>query len=101
MFVYLTRSEGLGSAALLAMSMGVPVIASRVGGLQEIVEDGVSGLLVENEPHEIAAAMQRLLQDPELSHRLIQNARANVEARFTQSHLVAATLASYRRALAH
>lgn len=101
MFVYLTRSEGLGSAALLAMSMGVPVIASRVGGLREIVEDSVSGLLVENEPREIAAAMQRLLQDPELAHRLIQNARANVEARFTPNHLVAATLASYRRALAH
>lgn len=100
MFVYLTRSEGLGSAALLAMSMGVPVIASRVGGLPEIVEDGVSGLLVENDPHQVAAAMQRLLKDPELTGRLIQNARQNIESRFTLTHLLHATLASYGRALA-
>ncbi len=101
MFVYTTRSEGLGSAALLAMCTGVPVIASRIGGLQEIIEEGVSGLLVANEPGEIAAAMRHIVQDSGLARRLIQNAKADVEARFTQNHLVAATLASYRRALAH
>ena len=54
MFVYITRSEGLGSAALLAMNMGVPVIASCVGGLTEVLADGVSGILVRNDAHEIA-----------------------------------------------
>jgi hypothetical protein len=101
MFVYITRSEGLGSAALLAMSMGVPVIASRVGGLPEVVEDGDSGLLVENDAGEIAAAMQRIIQGPEMANQLIQNAKARIASRFTPNHLVAATLASYRRALAH
>ncbi len=43
MFVYISQSEGLGSAALLAMVMGVPVIASKVGGLAEVFEDGLSG----------------------------------------------------------
>ncbi|HEY7303768.1 MAG TPA: glycosyltransferase family 4 protein [Bryobacteraceae bacterium] len=100
MFVYITRSEGLGSAALLAMSMGVPVIASRTGGLPEVIEDGVSGLLVENETSEIAAAMQRILHDSQQARLLIENAKARVAARFTPDHLVAATLASYRRALA-
>ena len=45
MFVYITESEGLGSAVLLAMAAGTPVIASRVGGLPEAIEDGVNGLL--------------------------------------------------------
>jgi hypothetical protein len=100
MFVYVTRSEGLGSAALLAMSMGVPVIASRTGGLPEVIEDGISGLLVENDASEIAAAMQRILQNSQQARRLIENAKARVAARFTPNHLLAATLASYRRALA-
>jgi hypothetical protein len=101
MFVYITRSEGLGSAALLAMSMGVPVVASRIGGLPEVVEDGVSGLLVENEAGEIAAGIQRILQHPETARAFIQNGKAKIAARFTPDHLIAATLASYRRALAH
>jgi glycosyltransferase involved in cell wall biosynthesis len=100
MFVYITRSEGLGSAALLAMSMGVPVIASRTGGLPEVIEDGVSGLLVENDAGEIAAAIQRIVQNSQEAQRLIENARARVAARFTPRHLLAATLGSYRRALA-
>ena len=41
-----SRAEGLGSAALLAMAHGVPVVATRVGGLPEIVEDGRTGWLV-------------------------------------------------------
>lgn len=101
MFVYITRSEGLGSAALLAMCMGVPVIASRVGGLPELVEDGVSGLLVDNNAGEIAAVMRRIVEAPELARLFIRNAKATITARFTPHHLLAATLASYRRALAH
>ncbi len=53
LFLYITRSEGLGSAALLAMAHGVPVIASRLEGLMEVVEDGKTGLLVENTPQAI------------------------------------------------
>jgi glycosyltransferase involved in cell wall biosynthesis len=101
MFVYITRSEGLGSAALLAMTMGVPVIASRVGGLPEVVDDDISGLLVENDAGEIAAAMQRIIQNPELARSFIKNAKAKIAARFTPNHLAAATLTAYRRALAH
>ena len=53
-FVYITRSEGLGSAALLAMAMGVPVIASCIGGLTEVFEDETSGLFVPNDAAQIA-----------------------------------------------
>lgn len=100
MFVYITRSEGLGSAALLAMSMGVPVIASGIGGLPEIVEDGVTGLLVENDPQEIARAMRRILNEAGLADALTERAKSLVAERFTKEHLVTATLRSYKRALA-
>ena len=100
MFVYITRSEGLGSAVLLAMSLGVPVIASRVGGLPELVVDGRSGLLVENDPSAIAKGILHLVRDPEFARELGRNARARVEQNFTAKHLVAGSLDSYRRALA-
>ena len=100
MFLYITRSEGLGSAALLAMSMGIPVIASRVGGLIEIFADGASGILVRNDASEIAAAMRRILEQPNLARSLIEQGKHRVEECFTKEHLVRRTLASYERALA-
>ncbi len=63
MFLYITHKEGLGSAALLAMASGVPVVASRVGGLPEIVDDGGTGFFVENHPEAIAARMRLLAED--------------------------------------
>jgi Glycosyltransferase len=62
-FVYITHSEGLGSAALLAMAAGVPVVASRVGGLPEIVRHGETGILTENEPQAIASAIRKALDE--------------------------------------
>jgi len=99
-FVYISRSEGFGSAALVAMSMGVPLIASRIDGMVEVFEDGVSGLAVENDPAAIAAAMLRVRQSPELAKSLIAHARTRVETLFSPSAMLLKTLASYRRALA-
>jgi glycosyltransferase involved in cell wall biosynthesis len=98
-FVYATQSEGLGSAALFAMSLGVAVIASCTGGLPEIVEDEVTGLLVSNEAAEIARALQRLANDSAFRARLGSNARARVMSAFTSEQMVERTLASYARAL--
>ncbi len=100
LFVYITQSEGLGSAALLAMSMGVPVIASCIGGLTEVFEDGISGIFVRNEAQEIAAAMRRVMADRELRRNLAENGRARVAECFTKEHLVRRTVSSYERALA-
>lgn len=100
MFLYITRSEGLGSAALLALSMGVPLIASRVGGLTEVFEDGVSGISVSNEAPAIAQAIHRILEQPAFAHALIEKGRERVQQRFTVKHLVQRTLSSYGRALA-
>jgi hypothetical protein len=91
--IYLTRAEGLGSGILLAMAYGVTVIASRTGGIPELIEDGVNGVLLQNEPSAVAAALHRL--DP----RLGRAARETVRRQFTVEHMVQATLASYQKAL--
>ena len=95
MFVYVSHSEGLGSAALLAMARGVPVIASRVGGLAEVVQHEETGLLVDNKPAEIASAIARLRKEPGLAERLASGAYSRVEREFTVDQMVARTVASY------
>lgn len=100
LFVYITRSEGLGSAALLAMSMSVPVVASCVGGLAEVFADGVSGIFVRNDATEIARAIERVLNDRVLAQSLIQHGKARIAECFTKEHVVRGTLSSYERALA-
>jgi glycosyltransferase involved in cell wall biosynthesis len=92
--LYITREEGLGSAALLAMSAGVPVVASRVGGLPEIVQPEITGLLVDNDPAGIATAAARL-GSPEAADWARQGREA-VHARFLAGHTAMATLAAYQ-----
>jgi hypothetical protein len=95
-FVYITHSEGLGSGVLLAMSAGVAVIASRVGGLPEIVEQRQTGLLVENQPAAIAAAIGELQADRELARGLGRAARRRVMEEFTVDRMVRRTMEIYR-----
>ena len=83
LFVYLSYSEGLGSAALLAMSAGVPVVASDVDGLREVIRHRDNGLLVANEPAPIARAIREVIDNPEFANRLAQAARRTVADRFT------------------
>lgn len=100
LFVYITAAEGLGSAALMAMSAGVPVIASRVGGLPEVIAHGENGVLVENSPRAVAAAMRRLLDDAALARRLGAQGRRTVEERFTVDAMVRGTIDAYRQVAA-
>jgi glycosyltransferase involved in cell wall biosynthesis len=99
LLVYLSDAEGLGSGALLGMSAGVPVIASRVGGLPEVIEDGVNGILTSNDPAEVARSVARLEADREEAARLGANARLTIEERFTVERMVDDTMAVYRRIL--
>ena len=98
-FVYITHSEGLGSGILIAMSAGVPVIASRTGGVPEIVHDGVTGLLTPNDASEIAVRIRRLIEDRELAIRLARQARRMVEQEFSAEHMMKRTLAVYGKVL--
>jgi glycosyltransferase involved in cell wall biosynthesis len=95
--LYITHSEGLGSGALLAMSAGVPVIASNVGGLPEVVEHGETGLLVGAE--EIAGAIGRLRSDPAYAWRLGAKGRQRVMENFTVDRMVRRTMEIYRQVL--
>src|SRR5438067_695759 len=88
--------EGLPLCVLEAMAHGRPVVASAVGGIPELVEDGVTGFLVE--PGDVAglrAALERLLADPALRRRMGRVARKRVYERCSWDRVTAATLESY------
>jgi glycosyltransferase involved in cell wall biosynthesis len=77
------RMEGIPVALMEAMAAGVPVVATRLSGIPELVQDGVTGLLVEpHDPDALAAALERLLGDDTLAAELSANARALVERSF-------------------
>jgi phosphatidylinositol alpha-1,6-mannosyltransferase len=76
--------EGFGIVFLEANLMGKPVIGGRTGGTMEAVSDSESGLIVDgNDEHQIAAAIVRIITDPELAEKLGQNGRRRVLDRFT------------------
>ena len=83
------RSEGLPKAVIEAMSMKVPPIVTRVGGMPELVEDGVSGWVVRpDDADAMAAAIRRLYEEPETRRRLAEGARARVDAVFHLDRMV-------------
>jgi len=100
LFLYLTRSEGLGSAILLAMAAGVPVIASNIGGIPEIVRHGENGWLSENEPEPVAAAIRALLADRPLARKLALAGRQTVAEKFSLERMIHSTINLYRQVLA-
>ncbi len=73
--------ENLPHSAVEALSVGVPMVATAVGGVPEVVRDGENGLLVPpGRPDELAAAMRRVLEEPGLRERLAARAKPSVEA---------------------
>ena len=88
--VHPSRNEGFGLVLAEAGGFGLPVVASRVGGIPEVVVDGETGLLVPKEdPAALAAALGRLVADPGLRARLGQAARARCRALFDVRRMAA------------
>lgn len=95
-----SRSEGLGTATAQAMALGVPVIATAVGGSSDVVTDGVTGLLVPpDDVGALATAMSELLGDPERARTLAEKGRADVIARHGVAGFAGETWERYARAL--
>lgn len=94
-----SRHEGLGVAALEAMAVGRPVVASRVGGLAEVVADGETGSLVPpDDPAALAAALGELAAAPETRRRMGAAGAARVRARYSAAAMAEGTLACYGEA---
>ncbi|MBI4354775.1 MAG: lipopolysaccharide heptosyltransferase II, partial [Candidatus Omnitrophica bacterium] len=89
--------ESFGRTVIEAQAVGVPVVASRLGALADIIEEGETGLLVEpGNPTALAAAVTRLLSDDALRRRLSQSARSRVEQRFSLEQMVEGYEAVYQ-----
>jgi glycosyltransferase involved in cell wall biosynthesis len=100
MFVMPSLWEGLPLSLVLAMGAGLPVIASNVAGIPEVIQHNVSGLLVDpGDVPQLATAMSRVLQDDTLRVLLSQEARAFVRPRFGVDGYIASMTSLYDRLL--
>ncbi len=92
--------EAFGRVILEAQAAGVPVVATRVGGVIDIIDDGKTGLLVPSkDPEAIAKEVLRLLNDKELVNRLVQEAKKKLREKFTLEHMASQTLKVYEELL--
>lgn len=100
-FVLPSRWEGLPLTIIEAMMAGLPVIATRVGGVSELVEDGVTGFLVPpRDPVALAKAIQKLFDDEELRLKMSQAGRKKALREFTLDRMLAETQRVYEEVLA-
>jgi glycosyltransferase involved in cell wall biosynthesis len=101
-FVMSSVTEGLGTSLLDAMACGKPVVATMAGGIPEVVEDGLTGLLVPTrDPEAMAAAIVRLLNNPSLRRQMGEAALLSARERFSVERMVLDTLRVYQRVAMH
>jgi glycosyltransferase involved in cell wall biosynthesis len=93
-------TEGLGVSLIEALANSCPVVASRVGGIVDVIEHERTGLLVsEKDPAAIAAAVLRLLEDRDLARRLGESGRVFADHHFDWERITDETEALYQRAI--
>ncbi len=99
-FAMPSLKEGLGVAALEAMASGLPVIASDVGGLREVIEDDRTGIIVPPQnPAAISSAIRRLAESSQLRSQMGAAARARAVENYSMETMAARTLALYRECM--
>ncbi len=95
-----SHSEPLGNATLEAMAYARPVVGSNVGGIPEMIVDGVTGMLIPpHSPSDLASAVERILSDTSMRLQMGQAARQRCETLFSLDVHVASVLTEYRRVL--
>jgi glycosyltransferase involved in cell wall biosynthesis len=98
LFVMSSVTEGLGTSLLDAMACARPIVATQAGGIPEVVDDGVTGVLVPPRDHKaIADAIVALIQDPGRRTAMGAAGFARVNERFTVERMIAGTAAVYAR----
>ena len=91
-------TEGLGVVLIEAMELGLPIIASNVGGIPDVVVDGESGILVpEKDPVALADAFKRLEANPTLIQKLLAGARKRIDECFTWNGIIERQVEVYKR----
>jgi glycosyltransferase involved in cell wall biosynthesis len=96
LFAMSSLTEGLGTSLLDAMACARPIVATTAGGIPEVVEDGVNGLLVPPRDHAaLASAIVRMLKDAQLRRRIGEAGLARVTAKFTVDTMVEQTARVY------
>jgi glycosyltransferase involved in cell wall biosynthesis len=91
-------TEGLGVVLIEAMELGLPIVASNVGGIPDVVVDGESGILVpEKDPAALADAFKRLEADPTLIQKLLAGARNRIDKCFTWDGIIERQVEVYKR----
>jgi len=96
-FILPSVKEGLPYALLEAMAAGLPIVATSVGGIPEMIENGRDGLLVASKnPEELATAIEKLIDNPTLRETLGQNAKEKIEKEFSLSRMLKETEDIYR-----
>jgi glycosyltransferase involved in cell wall biosynthesis len=99
-FVMSSETEGLGTSILDAMACGKAVVGTRAGGIPEVVEDGVTGLVVPpQDPRAMATAIATLLRDGAVRGQMAAAGLARVRERFTVERMVEATRSVYEHLL--
>jgi len=99
-FVLPSHYEGCSNALLEAMAVGLPVIATAVGGNPELIENGVSGWLIpDGDEAALVEAIRRVCVNPDLAQAMATRARARVQAQFNVNQMVEETVAVYRSLL--
>lgn len=99
-FTLTSHLEGLGSSVMDAMLMGLPVVATRAGGLPELVDDGVTGWTVPvRDPRALAEALCAAILNPEMRRRCGEAGRRRAHPTFTAQRMVAEHLALYQEIL--
>ncbi|MBN1587680.1 MAG: glycosyltransferase, partial [Candidatus Omnitrophica bacterium] len=84
-----SHSEGLGRVLIEAMVLNKPCVGTRIGGIPDVIEEGVTGLLVpKSDPQALAEALDRLLSDPGLAQRMGEAGHKRVEQIFETSRVV-------------